>query len=90
MYTLLCLCIYIFKLYYSEKCRNDNLLYLRRNGQGIEVSTQNQVKAAVTEVCLHQACYRSPSPGQTKTSPAYESMQTLVVCIYCLFCSIQS
>ena len=54
MYTPSCLCIYISKLRYSKKCGNDNLLCLRRNGQSVEVSTQNQVKATVTEVCCHQ------------------------------------
>ena len=43
------------------------------------------------EICSESPkCYRPLSPGQTKTSPTYELTQTWVVCIYCLFCSIQS
>jgi hypothetical protein len=48
-------CLCISELCYSEERRNDRLLCLRRNGQGVEVSIQDQVKVTITAVCFHQA-----------------------------------
>jgi len=51
------LCMYISELRNSEERRNDSLLCRRRNGQGVEVSAQNQVKVVVTSTGArcHQA-----------------------------------
>jgi len=47
--------MYFCELHYSKECRNDGLLRLRGNGQRVEVSTQNLVKATTAEVGHHEA-----------------------------------